>query len=231
MQKTRRERQREATIEEIKTIARAHMAQSGAMGISLRAIAREMELTVTALYRYYASYDELITDLIVDAFSALADAMQTADASLPETDYTARLQAVLMAYRGWANEHPHEFALIYGTPIPNYVAPSERTVPQVQRGFEVMIRIIALGMQDGVFKPTQTQVPAPNQAHIEALIVAYGFPIPVLPFYVGMVIWTRIHGIIMLELFNHLAPSIGDVTPFYQAQISHAMRELLSIGE
>ena len=73
---TRREQQRENTREEIKSLARKQMQAEGTAAISLRGIAREMGLTVTALYRYYTSRDDLITALIVDGFNAQADAMQ-----------------------------------------------------------------------------------------------------------------------------------------------------------
>jgi AcrR family transcriptional regulator len=128
-QARQRESQRQDTREEIKAFARQQMAAEGTAALSLRAIARDMEMTAPALYRYFPSREDLITALIVDAFNALADALEAADAAPTQQDYGSRLRAVLMAYRGWALEHPTDFQLIYGNPIPGYSAPRELTVP------------------------------------------------------------------------------------------------------
>jgi AcrR family transcriptional regulator len=129
----RRERQRQATLDEIKTVARQQMAEHGAAALSLNAIAREMGLTTPALYRYFANRDALVTELIVEAFQSLGDAIERADAEKARDDYYGRFQSMSHAYRNWAVTHPKDYALIYGTPIPHYHAPRERTVPLASR--------------------------------------------------------------------------------------------------
>ncbi len=129
----RRERQRQATLDEIKTVARLQMAEYGAAALSLNAIAREMGLTTPALYRYFANRDALVTELIVEAFQSLGDAIEAADAAQTRDDYYGRFQTMAHAYRNWAVAHPQDYALIYGTPIPHYHAPRERTVPLASR--------------------------------------------------------------------------------------------------
>ncbi|MBZ0286445.1 MAG: WHG domain-containing protein, partial [Anaerolineae bacterium] len=123
----------------IKAIARRHMAEQGTAAVGLRAIARDLDMTAPALYRYFPSLDDLITALIVDAYNANADAMAEADAAQPPTDYLARLLAALNAYRDWALAHPVDFQLIYGNPIPGYHAPAEITIPAARRNFAVMV--------------------------------------------------------------------------------------------
>ncbi len=91
---TRRERVRAATIDEIKEIARRHIAEKGAAALSLRAIAREMGMTSPALYRYFASRDDLVTALIVDAYNSLADALEAARDACEEADHAGRLAAI-----------------------------------------------------------------------------------------------------------------------------------------
>ena len=130
---TRREKQRQATLEEIKTVARQQMAEYGAAALSLNAIAREMGLTTPALYRYFANRDALVTELIVEAFQSLGDAIERADAAQARDDFAGRFQAMSHAYRNWAIAHPQDYDLIFGTPIPHYHAPKERTVPLASR--------------------------------------------------------------------------------------------------
>ena len=90
-------------------------------------------MTTPALYRYFESRDALITELIIEAYQTLTISLEQADAATPSDDYAVRFQALARAYRNWSVAHPHEYALIYGTPIPGYHAPRERTVPVAAR--------------------------------------------------------------------------------------------------
>src|SRR4030095_17139404 len=138
----RRERVRQATVEEIKAVARAQMAAEGTAGVSLRAIAREMGMTAPALYRYFGSRDDLVTALVTDAYDALADAMEAAVAAVPAGRHADRVRAAFGAFRAWGIEHPTEFALIFGSPIPGYVAP-EATRPAGRRSPDLLGRVLA----------------------------------------------------------------------------------------
>lgn len=219
MAQTRREKQREATREEIKDVARRLMAEHGTAGISTRMIAREMGLTAPALYHYFASRDELITDLIVDAFNALADAMQKVSERAAAEPVRERLMQTLLEYRRWALEHPVDFQLIYGNPIPGYEAPTEVTTPAASRAFAVLLPLIA---QLPVRPRT---VPASMRKHLSEMMEQEDYHVPVEVFYEGVVGWSRIHGIIMLELFHHLQPVIGDVEAFYRAEIENMLED------
>ncbi len=220
---TRREKLRSSTIDEIKHYARLQMATEGSSNISLRAIARDMGMTVTALYRYFASYDDLITELIVDAFNALADHIDAAQAKQPADNHPARLWAAMWAYREFAVQHPHEFALIYGTPIPNYHAPRERTVPATTRTFEVFASIVSDAINAGILKPLE-QSPELSQAFetmLDQVRDDFRFTLTPMMLYVVGIGWTRMHGVIMLELFGHLQPVIGDVDGFYRHELTN----------
>src|SRR5262249_49131651 len=120
MTEGRRQRQRLATIEEIKQIARQHMRDQGAAAVSLRSIAKYLAVTHPALYRYFDRRDDLITALILDAYHALAEALATARDTAPADDSAARLLAACLEYRDWALAHPVDYALIFGNPIPGY---------------------------------------------------------------------------------------------------------------
>lgn len=224
----RRERLHDSIREEIKAIARQHMATEGTAAISLRAIARDMEMTAPALYRYFSSRDDLITALIVDAFTALADALVDTEAAHRQTDPITRLTEVLLAYRRWALEHPTDFQLIYGNPIPGYAAPSEVTVPQVQRGFSVIMGVMDEAVRTGLLRlpPEAHHLPQAVEAHFHTMIAEGGYPIAPGLFYLGIALWTRMHGILMLELYHHLGPTVGDVDAFYGHEIAHFLSRI-----
>ena len=129
----RRERQHAAVRDEIKAMARTHMARDGAAALSLRAVASDLGLSSAAIYYYFPNRDELITALIVDAFRALGEALRAVDR--PEADIGVRLEAIMLAYRAWAVAQPAEYALLFGTPIPGYHAPAEVTAPEATAAF------------------------------------------------------------------------------------------------
>lgn len=226
---TRRERLRQETSQAIKDTARRLMAAHGTAGLSLRAIAREMGMSAAALYHYFPSLDDLITLLIAENFNALADALERARDTSRARAGVERLEDVLMAYRAWAVEHPVDFQLIYGNPIPGYVAPREVTVPAAVRGFSVIVGLIQQLIETGEIRPQPPydRVPPEVEAHMRALIARDGYPASPQALYLGVVGWTALHGILMLELFNHLQPVIGDVETYYRDQVR---RLLITIG-
>jgi AcrR family transcriptional regulator len=228
MPPSRRERQYAATSEEIKATARRLMAAHGTAGVSLRAIAREMDMTAPALYHYFAGRDALITALILDAFNALADALEQVRDSDAASTPAERLMAVALAYRGWALAHPIDFQLIYGNPIPGYEAPREITVPAATRGFVVIVELIATAMANSELMPTPEYraVPPELERHLAALREHEGYNTPLLALYLALVGWPRMHGIIMLELFNHIQPVVGDSDTFYRIQIESMSRSM-----
>ena len=122
---SRRERQREATSLEIRDTARRQLAASGAAALSLRAVAREMGLTAPALYRYFDDRDALLSALITDAYTSLTDRICAARDAQPADDPVARLVAACLAYRDWGLAEPHQFALVFGAPVPGYAAPED----------------------------------------------------------------------------------------------------------
>ena len=141
--RTARERARDELTREIKAEARRQLAADGAQRLSLRAVARELGMVSSALYRYYPSRDELLTALIIDAYDALGEQVERAVAAVPDQgDARARWLALCGSARDWARSSPHEFALIYGTPVPGYVAPPETVGPA---GRVVMVLLALLG--------------------------------------------------------------------------------------
>ncbi len=208
---TRRNIQRQNIRDEIKTIARQQMVDNGPAGLSLNAIAKQMGVAVSGLYRYFDGRDALLTSLIVDAFNAHADAMQAHADSAPHLNYSARLMGAMWGYRAWALENKSEFALIYGTPIPGYVAPRDVTVPAAQRSLTVIYSILMEAYQADALRQV---APASPQEYPK--LVDTGVPPSIA--YWGARGWARIHGIIMLELFEHLPGLVSDLDGFYRAE-------------
>jgi AcrR family transcriptional regulator len=225
MEKTRREQKREDTINEIKAIARHLMSEGGTTTLSMRPIAAEMRMSVMGLYRYFENRDALLTALIADNFNAMADAMENARDSERSDDPVQKLLAVLIAYRSWAIEHPVDFQLNYGNPIPGYEAPPEITVPAVVRSFVVAIGLIEEILQRGLAipPPHYDHVPPPLEAGIGTALERYGYPVSPLALYFAVTGWSQLHGVIMLELFNHIQPLIEDSTAYYEAQVHNLL--------
>ncbi len=140
--RTARERARAELTAGIKDAARRQLATVGADGLSLRAVARELGMVSSALYRYFPNRDELLTALIVEAYESLAAAAETADE--PATEPRRRLRTVCAAIRCWARSHPHGYALIYGSPVPGYRAPPV-TVESAARIPLVLLGIVRAG--------------------------------------------------------------------------------------
>src|SRR5262252_9106984 len=122
---TARARARAELTREIKEEARRQLAEVGGNGLSLRAVARALGMVSSALYRYFPSRDDLLTALIIDAYDSLGAAAERAVAGSgaePGASARAQWRACCTAVRDWAIANPHEYALIYGSPVPGYQA-------------------------------------------------------------------------------------------------------------
>jgi AcrR family transcriptional regulator len=217
----RRERVRRATVEEIKTVARAQMAAEGTAGVNLRSIAREMGMTAPALYRYFASRDDLVTALVIDAYDALADAMEAAVGAVGPGRHADRLRAAFGAFRAWGLAHPTEYALIFGSPIPGYVAP-ETTRPAGVRHTDLLGRLLADAYADGALDPARIALRTPPALarQVEQLQRRRGGPaIPASVLAFGLGAWARVHGLVTLEVFGHLAPAVGDGGALFEQEL------------
>src|SRR6266700_4511061 len=157
---TRRARQRQATAAEIKALARAQLAADGADAVNLRAIARQMGTTSSALFRYFPSHADLVSALLADAYAALADALAAAVAARPPGDHAGRWAALCHAYRDWSLDNPAEFALTHGTPVPGYQAPVEVTGPAAARTITTALGVYAAAVAAGAADPARSPVPA-----------------------------------------------------------------------
>jgi len=222
---SRRDRQRRETVAEIKALARQQLAEAGPGALSLRAIAREMGMASSALYRYFASYDQLIGALCVDAYDSVADALTEARDTQPADDPARQWWAIGHAYRRWALDHPADFALIFGTPIPGFEAPPELTSPAAGRFAGVPAIVYAAAVEAGVADPDRTQVPATIESG-EQLPDLLGDPSASYPArYVGILLnaWASLRGYLMGEVFGSLRQLIADTDQLYRTHLRTVM--------
>ena len=205
-QPSRRERFRQATIDEIKQTARAQMAAEGPASLSLRAVARTMGITPSALYRYFEGIDNLITALCVDAYNALGDAVAYAVDAAPADNPVARWFAYCRGMRRWALENAADFALIYGTPLPGYHAPEDATRPAGVRFTTVALQLLAESMASGALDLDRALIqytPRVNPG-LEALLDGTGAFSDRRSIAILLGVWTIMQGHLTLELFGHL---------------------------
>lgn len=217
---TRRERLRAATIEEIKRAALDQIAGQGAGALSIRGIAREIGMSPAGLYRYYDSLEALLTELIADAYSDLADAVAAAmDRSGPARD---RLFAGMLAYRQWCVEHPNRFLLIFGTPIPGYSAPEEGpTVMASRRIGAAFFAVVAEGWRTGSFDLPVVPRPAIQMEQQFLAATDPEFPPAWLTAFVSA--WAHFHGMVTLEILSQLDWIYPDGEAFYAAEVERLL--------
>lgn len=203
---TPRARARQATLTEIKDVARAQLADVGSAGLSLRAIARELGLVSSALYRYFPSRDELLTELIVEAYDDLGATTEAAEAQVDRADIEGRWMATTLAVRRWALAHPSQYALLYGSPVPGYHAPPERTVAPATRVQLVMLRLLTDAWNVGrlVDPPFAVPLPEPLRADFQRLTALLDSPVPPNALARGFAAWMQVFGAVSFEVFGQL---------------------------
>ena len=202
----RRERLRAATIDEIKQTALRLMRESGTIDVRFTDIARAMDLTPPALYRYFADRDALLSDLIADAYTTLGREVAAARDAVPADDLAGRWLAVAQAYRRWARREPQQFALIFGLPLPGYVAPESGPTTEAARGAMAELSRLFLDAraQGRLEHPWLRGVPpalraAASVKHSDDDVA----DIPPESFQAMLHAWASLHGFTSLEAYGH----------------------------
>jgi AcrR family transcriptional regulator len=233
---TARARVREELTREIKEAARAELAESGAGALSLRAVARRMEMVPSALYRYFDSRDALLTALVIDAYRAIATVATEAD-ERAGSEPAGRWVAVGGAVRSWAWKHPSEWSLVYGAPVPDYAAPADTVEPGTAVA-RLLARIVLDAHPDGAAPdlPVTTDIPpelgrwvaiirsgllpdvedAPSAVMNEQLVVT------------TVMAWTYLIGAISLELFGQFGKGATPAAAMFDAGL-HLSAAMLAL--
>ncbi|MCS0636989.1 TetR/AcrR family transcriptional regulator [Streptomyces sp. LP05-1] len=220
-----RARARDEVTAAIKDEARRQLAAEGAAKLSLRAVARELGMVSSALYRYFPSRDELLTALIVDAYNALGAAAEAALAAPAAEggDHLARWTGVCRAVRAWAVAHPHEYALLYGSPVPGYHAPRDTVGPASRVGL-ALVGVVRAAHDDGSARPCPEP---PGELRDEARRIAAELA-PGLPPGSALVLlrtWSQLFGLISFEVFGQFDRIVTEREAFFAEAAARLGRE------
>lgn len=222
---TPRQRAHAQTVSDIKRMAREQLSTEGSAGLSLRAIARQLGIVSSAVYRYVPSRDELLTMLIEDAYNSLGDAAEAADRRCRRGDLAKRWMAIGRAVRGWAVEHPAEYALLYGSPVPGYHAPPERTVVAGTRVMRLLGALLP-GAQPPADDPA---LPAGTARDLRRVIADLGVgEVEEQMLVRGMLGWTAMFGLVSFELFGQYGATLSSPAAYFDYQLAR-LAELIGL--
>ncbi len=211
---TIRERYRAQVRAEVKQAALAQLAQAGPGGISISAIGKQLGVSGPALYRYFASRDELLTELVIDAYHDLADALTAATSHVSGSGPRAKLEALARAYRFWALVQPYRYQLLFGPPLPGYDAHAQRPIEAAQKAMNLLLDILGeAGDRTAIPpQPLASQLATWARPHHPGIDPAAAL--------CAVLIWSRLHGIVSLEIAGNFASMGLDPGQLFETQLA-----------
>lgn len=210
-----RARNRAAIEAEIMKVASRHLAEQGAAALSLRAIARDLDMVSSAIYRYVESRDELLTRLIIAAYDSLGAAVESNVAG-GFADPHEHFRVIARTTRAWALSRPHEYALIYGSPVPGYHAPADRTNIAGNRVQQQLVAVLVAMSASYPTEPPDPQLMADPQFT--------GAAVGTTLLERGLIAWTLVLGAISAEIFEYFGPDIApDKDAYFEKALTHAV--------
>ena len=211
----------------IKETAWKQIAEYGAPALSLRAIARGLKITAPAIYNYFRDRDALVTALIIDAYKSFGNSQLEARDSVSARNIPGRLNAIGIAYRTWAHTFPQRYQLIFGTPIPGYEAPLMEVLPSAARSLSALVSVIEDLRLAGKLNVTSfPEVKGEYKVSFETW-KKYGGDADMLSMSVAMVIWSRVHGVVSLEIANNLPPFGADGDGLYLFELESIAHQFI----
>lgn len=214
--------------EAIQETAWKQIAEFGAPALSLRAIARELKITAPAIYNYFPSRNDLVTALIVDAYTSLGDSQKSTLENMSKKDGLARFSALGIAYRDWAVTYPQRYQLIFGTPIPNYDAPEDTTTPAAAWALLPLIETIQALYDEGNLQVERLAKPSAKlKSMLEAWRQFTGNVAETEALYIAYVVWSRVHGLVMLELGGQLPSFFTDPGELFRREIATMVNQYI----
>ena len=190
--------------------AREQLGEVGPAQLSVRAVARDLGMASSAVYRYFPSRDDLLTALLVLAYDELGEAVERAEAAVRRRqDFSARWLAFAGGFRSWSKGHPHDFALLYGSPVPGYAAPATTTGPAT-RVTRVLVGLLADVQAAGAAPPPHGPIPRAARRTLAGFHAYAGRAISDDLAYRGLAAWGGLVGAVTLELFGHLHGAVDD---------------------
>jgi len=224
----RRERLRAETTAEIKKVALELMASGGPGAITLRAIAREMGMTANAIYGYFATRDDLVTTLINDVSTALADALDAAWEATSAQDAATRIRAWASAFRNWSLGNPQGFRLIFGDPVPGYHAPEGGPAPDAIRRICTGLTALAAAAwphAQHLYKGSEFEWSDFDPWLLDEVRPA--FPeLPPAAVALAMRIRGHLHGLVSLEVYGHMRNMTLTPDKLFNEELNQILRAL-----
>jgi AcrR family transcriptional regulator len=227
MPKTRKETRHDSTRDEIMATAWKQIGEQGAAALSLRGIAREMDLTAPALYYYFKDRDALVTALLVDAFNSFGQALEAGRNSCAADDHIGRFRALNKAYFNWGMKYPQRYTLLFGTPVQGYMLAAE-VGPAAQSSFLVLQGVVGEAYTAGkISKNIATpELPTTLMSQYGALS-KLGMPYSGIVTHLALSAWSKIHGMTSLYLDQYLNGFLANqVETFVDVEIENMIREL-----
>ncbi len=213
--RTARERARADITSEITASARRQLAEHGAAALSLRAVARDLGMVSSAVYRYFASRDDLLTALIIESYDALGDAAEEAALASRRRAPRHRWVAVATAIRAWALAHPHEYALLYGSPVPGYAAPADTTTAGTRASFALLSVVRDAAAVRPLEPVLPVTVPASLPADLRTLRDTVDLQIDDRVTVAVLTAWTQLFGLLSFELFGQTRGVVTDADALF----------------
>jgi AcrR family transcriptional regulator len=234
---TRRERARADTLREIKETARSVLVEHGVDGLALRAVARQMGMTAPALYRYFASREDLVEHVVADLYDELTETLERVrDAAEPGTP-GHRLLVVSRAFRTWAVTHPAEFGLLFGSAgmgvLPEDAhdygeRPSQLASARFGAVFAALVAQIYL--ERGFPVPADEDIDPDLQVQLQEWCTKLPVALPLGVMHVFLSCWIRLYGLVCMEIFGHLRFALHDAAPMFEAEL-RALGGVLGVAD
>ena len=211
--RTPRQRFRAQIRDEIKQAALRQLAESGPAGISVNAIGKELGVTGPALYRYFASRDELLTELVIDAYNDLAASLRAAIGQTPPRARRRRFEALARAYRAWALAQPHRYRLLFGPPLPGYDAHAQRLIEASKASMDLLVEVLP--------RPGRGARPASGLAsQASAWAADRGVEADATTAVRALLTWSRLHGFVSLEIDGNYNSMGIDPSALFEIELS-----------
>lgn len=222
----RRERVRDATVQEIRRTARELLVRRGPDEVTLRAIAREMGMTPPALYRYFDSHEAIVGALCQDVLAELTAVLEAARDTVGPDDPVGRLMAACREFRRWSLAHPREFHLTFASladgPPPGHG----------ENGSDLSFGAVFLGIFVEIWgrapfaAPDADQLPPELVRQLRTFASGTGTDLPVGVLAAYLAGWVRLYGAVTIEVFGHLGFALDDPGPLFEAMLADMRRQL-----
>lgn len=223
----RRERLRAQTLQEIEENSFAIIDADGVHALSIAALARSMAMSAPAVYRYFVSRDALVSRLITLSYQQLTDAMAQAVHGSRRAP-RARIGLLVTAYRDWALRHPRRYGMLFGERGRDLPADAAGPTP-LDQAMALLIDVLTAAGDgspadgtsgdralDGQLKKWGRTQERPDTSPRVARA--------------AIVVWTRVHGIVSLELTGMFDDRSIEAQRLIDLEIDNAVRSLSTPG-